>query len=64
MSEPEKKTAVRDENLSTAEIRIEQLGDDVIGRIASGRVDHGSNQHSSPVLLVSEGAEPIPRALI
>jgi hypothetical protein len=43
MSEPEKKTAVRDEILSTAEIRIEQLGDDVIGRIASSRVDHGSN---------------------
>jgi hypothetical protein len=43
MSEPGKKTAVRDEILSTAEIRIEQqLGDDVIGRIAPGRIDHGS----------------------
>ncbi|MFZ0836497.1 MAG: hypothetical protein WAM77_03500, partial [Xanthobacteraceae bacterium] len=48
MSEPEKKTAVRDEILSTAEIRIEQLGDDVIGRIASGRVDHGSNSAFQP----------------
>jgi hypothetical protein len=48
MSEPGKKTAVRDEILGTAEIRIEQLGDDVIGRVACGRVDHGSNSAFQP----------------
>jgi hypothetical protein len=49
MSKPGKKTVVRDEILSTAELRKEQqLGDDVIGRIASGRIDHGSKSAFQP----------------
>jgi hypothetical protein len=43
MSEPGKKTAVRDEILSTAKIGIEQqLRDGVLGRIAYARTDHES----------------------